>query len=118
MDCMHLKEGDIVYIQSRNEIFKTTVARITPKQLVVELNDYKYRREDGEEVGSDVWSYYTLLLPDEKIEKQWKLQQALYTVKNQIFNLREIKIKKINDISKLQEAHDLLSKIIVILSNP
>lgn len=119
MDYKHLKMNDVVYIQTRDMLYKTKVTRITPKQLVVELSNHKYRREDGAEVGGTSWHWHSLILPNKEIEKQYIKQQAIIRVKNRIFNLHEIKSKLTSiDIEKLKEAHDLLHTALTILTDP
>ncbi len=115
-DCAHLKINDVVYISdSAGKLFRTRVESTTPAQLKTEHGHHKYRKKDGEEIGRlSEWNFNALLLPNEKIDKKYKIQELRATIRDYAWTLKDTDINKLDEF-ELSAVCGLLEKAIAII---
>lgn len=71
-----LQEGAPVLLETREGLYRHLVTRVTPKQIVVGEH-WKFRREDGEEIGrTDKWYFRSLVEPTEANMQRYQAQSA------------------------------------------
>lgn len=100
-----LQVGDVVFVSSTWHKRLSKVERVTKTQIIVDNS--KYRRDNGWQIGSDRWNTSYLHVPTEQqiaeIREEAYRKKLLYTVRD--FDFRKL------PTDKLKQVYDIINNI-------
>lgn len=107
--------GDRMFVESRIRLDPVVVTKVTKAHIII--NDTKYRRDGGRQVGGGAWDYNYLREATPEVEARYAAQRAeahAYSLISQI----EARLRELRRSGHARTFTDALSDCLLRLRNP